>query len=118
MPAAEALGRGLQVTAIGMSLVFGVLALLWALVALLLAADERRTTRAGALVAAPPPPGAADEPIDDELLAAIVIAVREHRRMCRRQAAPAMRSQRPGSLPSRWVGAGRTRQTRGWARGR
>jgi hypothetical protein len=37
----------------------------------------------------------------------------------RQQAAPEMRAHEPGSLPSRWVGVGRTRQNRSWTpRGR
>jgi len=51
------------------------------------------------------------------LLAAIMIAVRAHIRVRRKQAAPAMRSHQPGTLPSRWVASGRTRQNRSWAPG-
>ena len=54
---------------------------------------------------------------DPALLAAIMIAVRAHIRVRRKQAAPAMRSHQPGTLPSRWVASGRTRQNRSWAPG-
>jgi hypothetical protein len=53
----------------------------------------------------------------DPALAAIMIAVRAHIRVRRKQAAPAMRSHQPGTLPSRWVASGRTRQNRSWAPG-
>jgi glutaconyl-CoA/methylmalonyl-CoA decarboxylase subunit delta len=46
-----------------------------------------------------------------------MIAVRAHIRVRRKQAAPAMRSHQPGTLPSRWVATGRTRQNRSWATG-
>jgi Na+-transporting methylmalonyl-CoA/oxaloacetate decarboxylase gamma subunit len=63
-------------------------------------------------------PGALAGP-DPALLAAIMIAVRAHIRVRRKQAAPAMRSHQPGTLPRRWVASGRTRQNRSWApRGR
>lgn len=104
----EVLGTGLALTAWGMGLVFLLLALLWALTSLLLHLDRP----GGTIVTASAPTGP-----DPELLAAIVLAVREHRRVRRKQAAPAMRSLRPGALPSRWVGAGRTRQNRSWSAG-
>jgi glutaconyl-CoA/methylmalonyl-CoA decarboxylase subunit delta len=56
-------------------------------------------------------------PASPELLAAIAVAVRTHRRTLRKQAAPIMRSHPPGTLNSRWVGAGRTRQNRTWVAG-
>jgi hypothetical protein len=56
-------------------------------------------------------------PVSPELLAAIAVAVRAHRRMLRRQAAPTMRQHPPGTLHSRWVGSGRTRQNRSWVAG-
>ncbi|HEY3342908.1 MAG TPA: hypothetical protein VGK81_12855, partial [Anaerolineae bacterium] len=49
-----------------------------------------------------------------EMLAAVMVATRMHRRVRRKQAAPAMRTHQPGTLPSRWVGAGRTSQNQNW----
>jgi Na+-transporting methylmalonyl-CoA/oxaloacetate decarboxylase gamma subunit len=105
----EKLAVGIELTFWGMGLVFLLLALLSGLIALL-----RRLERRVPLPAAASGPAADLAP---ELLAAVFLAVREHRRVRRKQAAPAMRSHQPGSLPSRWVGAGRTRQNRSWAPG-
>ena len=106
----ESLGIGLQLTAIGMGLVFALLAVLWGLMVLLLKLDR-----------APAPPAAEEQApverkpaIEPDLLAAITAAVLEHQAVRRQQAAPAMRTHQPGELPSRWVGSGRTRQTRPW----
>jgi hypothetical protein len=41
-----------------------------------------------------------------------------HRDVLRKEAAPAMRQHQPGTLPSRWVGVGRTLQNNTWHRGR
>lgn len=112
---------GLQVTALGMGLVFGLLAALWGLLAL-----------AGRLEPPPTPPAAPRVPpalrvtgggadgLTPETLAAITAAVLIHIASRRRQAAPEMRSSWPGSLlfASRWVAAGRTRQTRPYRRER
>jgi Na+-transporting methylmalonyl-CoA/oxaloacetate decarboxylase gamma subunit len=142
------LAFGLQITVVGMGLVFGLLALLWALLALVGrleqgAAAPRPVGPADvpALEAAPgeaeipaaelaaeavlgPPrvqvrgPGA-DE-LEPEALAAITAAVLAHAADRRRQAAPETRSYWPGSLlfASRWVSAGRARQNRGYQRER
>lgn len=139
---------GLQITAIGMSLVFGLLALLWALL-VLAARFEPGATTPHAVSAADVPaleeaaggaqlpaselvaeaqaaspvvrvrgPGADD--LEPEALAAIAAAVIAHAANRRRQAAPETRSYWPGSLlfASRWVAAGRARQTRGYQRER
>ena len=104
---------GIQITVIGMGLVFLLLALLWGLMTLLLRLDRSRATEA-----VPTQPGAALKKSEDQLspetLAAVMVAVRMHRRIRRKQAAPAMRSHQPGTLPSRWVGAGRTGQNQNW----
>lgn len=132
------LGWGLQITAIGMGLVFGLLALLWGLLTLVLKLDRppAAATAAGDArgTAAPPAgtrpaagdasatiaeaPGTTDPATDPALLAAIVAATLAHRAHRRREAAPAMRSYWPGTLlyASRWVGAGRARQNAGWQR--
>ncbi len=125
---------GLQITALGMGLVFGLLALLWGLLTLVLrldrppaqaqpAADAAPAGSAPGPVAAPvegaPAASATPAPEDDAaLVAAILVATLRHRALLRREAAPAMRSYWPGSLlyASRWVGAGRTRQNQSWQR--
>ncbi len=59
------------------------------------------------------PSGQAKE-LTPEMLAAVMVAVRMHRRIRRKQAAPAMRTHQPGTLPSRWIGSGRVAQTQTW----
>lgn len=149
----EHLGLGLQITVLGMGLVFGLLALLWALLTLALRLDRSEaeapaseTAEAGppsgtagtlsfgvasalptgaasalpggAASAAPARPVSAPDALDPDLVAAMLIAVLTHKEVRRRQAAPALRSYWPGSLlhASRWVAAGRARQTRVWQR--
>lgn len=116
-----ALWIGLELTLYGMGLVFLLLALLWGLIALT-TRFERAPADTGTEA---PPPGAPAAAVraadggalDPELLAAVVIACRAHRMSRRKQAAPEMRTHKPGSLPSRWVSTGRTRQNRSWAPG-
>ena len=105
---------GLRLTAYGMGIVFLLLGVLALIIAGLVWLDrprarESRPEKARAATAAAGP--------DPALLAAIMIAVRAHIRVRRKQAAPAMRSHQPGTLPSRWVASGRTRQNRSWATG-
>ncbi len=114
---------GLNLTLYGMGLVFFLLAVLSVLTQLLVRLDkepaaaaddeERDAPEAVATATVRGNTGA----LDPELLAAVVIACRAHRMTRRKQAAPEMRTHEPGSLPSRWVGAGRTRQNRSWAPG-
>lgn len=101
----ENLAFGLQLTLAGMSLVFGVLVLLWGVLTLI-----------GRLDREPAPHAQPVESLDAALLAAVTIAVAMHVTSRRRQAAPEMRSTVPGSqiYASRWLAAGRTRQTRAW----
>jgi Na+-transporting methylmalonyl-CoA/oxaloacetate decarboxylase gamma subunit len=117
----ENLEAGLRLTVYGMGLVFALLAALAALLALLLRFDRPSpgTPASAAAASAAPEPVEArpDEPSSPEVLAAIMIAVRAHIRVRRKQAAPAMRSHQPGTLPSRWVASGRTRQNRSWSPG-
>jgi sodium pump decarboxylase gamma subunit len=119
----DILTTGLTLSLVGMGIVFGLLALLWGLVAALLRADTPRVARAPS--AAPtahqshePARAAASETAapPPDLVTAITIAVLSHRALQRRQAAPAIRSHQPGTLmhASRWVAAGRTRQNRTW----
>lgn len=127
----ENLGWGLQMTVLGMGLVFALLALLWGLLALMLKFDPAPAAPpaargaghvAGAAGgAAGGPAGApAVDGMDADLMAAITVAVLAHKAVRRGQAAPVMRSYWPGSLlyASRWVASGRVRQNRGWHRGR
>jgi glutaconyl-CoA/methylmalonyl-CoA decarboxylase subunit delta len=128
------LGWGLQMTVLGMGLVFALLALLWGLLNVVVrfdrthgerVSDEQSTVEAeriaavaggaiGAQVAVTP----TVKGMDADLVAAIVVAVLTHKAVRRREAAPMMRSYRPGSLlfASRWVANGRARQNRSWQR--
>ena len=110
----ESLGIGLQLTVIGMGLVFLLLAALWGLMVLMLKLDRAPAAQAAEEQA----PVERKPGIEPGLLAAITVAVLEHQAVRRKQAAPAMRTHQPGELPSRWVGSGRTRQTRSWIPGR
>lgn len=125
------LAFGLQISVLGMGLVFGLLTLMWALLAL----AGRFEARAAAPTREPPaaePPALVIAPVSEgapamsvrgpgadtlspEAAAAIAAAVIAHVANRRRQAAPETRSYAPGSLlfASRWVIAGRTRQNRG-----
>jgi Na+-transporting methylmalonyl-CoA/oxaloacetate decarboxylase gamma subunit len=107
---------GLQITALGMGLVFALLALLWGLLTLVLRFDRAPgVERAGVAAAA-----VTDSGLDPALVAAITLAVLQHSAVRRGEAAPAMCIHWPGTLlhASRWVAAGRARQTRSWRRGR
>jgi sodium pump decarboxylase gamma subunit len=114
----ENLGAGLRLTVYGMGIVFLLLGVLALIIGGLVRLDRprekgpERGKEAGTRRSRP----AAHGP-DPALLAAIMIAVRAHIRVRRKQAAPAMRSHQPGTLPSRWVASGRTRQNRSWAPG-
>ena len=125
----ENLGWGLMMTAVGMGLVFAMLALLWGLLNLVLRLDAAPVVEGTEIPVSPGPDEAAADEADIEgvateqgmhadLLAAITIAVLTHRAIRRREAAPMMRSYWPGSLlyASRWVGTGRARQNYGWRR--
>ena len=123
----ENLGWGLTMAAVGMGLVFALLALLWALLTLVLrfdrapggaaaeaSLDETVSGDAAAVVAPARAPGT----LDDDLVAAILVATLAHKAVRRREAAPAMRIFWPGSLlfASRWVMSGRSRQNQSWQR--
>jgi Na+-transporting methylmalonyl-CoA/oxaloacetate decarboxylase gamma subunit len=121
-------------TVLGMGLVFGLLALLWALLILVLRFDrappaagrddEGAGTAPEAIGQAVPAPAtgvatvATVNGMDAELVAVILVAVLRHKEVRRAQAAPAMRSYWPGSLlyASRWVASGRMRQNHSWER--
>ncbi len=106
----DSLQIGLQLTLFGMGIVFFLLAVMALLISLLLRFDRApaETMEESA------PSREFPEGLDADALAAITIAVRAHRIVRRKQAAPAMRKHQPGTLPSRWVGIGRTRQTASW----
>lgn len=115
----ENLAFGLQITLYGMGLVFALLGLLWGFLALVGRLD--RTQEEAPAAGAPPAPPVrfivADAfDLEPEVVAAITIAVLAHTSARRRQAAPLMRKAPPGSQlwASRWLAAGRTRQTRGY----
>jgi len=110
------LGWGLQMTALGMGLVFGLLALLWGLLTLMLRFDTPHPERS----AVAPSETVPEAPLDPALVAAISVAVLAHNAQRRAEAAPGMRIHWPGSLlhASRWVAAGRARQNHSWQRGR
>jgi glutaconyl-CoA/methylmalonyl-CoA decarboxylase subunit delta len=118
----ENLGFGLWITAVGMGLVFALLGLLWLVLTLLGRLDRPEPAVASSGMDEPAEPlpvvisGPGAEALDADALAAVAIAVATHVGARRRQAAPEMRSSRPGSRlhASRWVGAGRAKQTREW----
>ncbi len=126
------LAWGLEITVLGMGLVFALLGLLWGLLRLALHFDNPPTTQevaaspaagnaaAAGITAAAGGPEAAAAPLDPDLVAAIAAAVFKHHSVLRHEAAPAMRSYQPGSLfyASRWITTGRTRQNRSWSRHR
>jgi Na+-transporting methylmalonyl-CoA/oxaloacetate decarboxylase gamma subunit len=129
------LGWGLQITVLGMGIVFSLLALLWGVLTLVMRFD-RPAARPGA---APPDTDAAMarggavrglpsgmpplsvhrvDGMDADLVAAIVVATLVHKAKRRQEAAPAMRTYWPGSLlyASRWLASGRMRQNMSWQR--
>ena len=130
----ENLGWGLQMTAVGMGLVFGLLAIAVGPARPLMRFEAaargavgrvRRSSRPSASRPSPTARSAAQVPVtptvhgmDADLVAAIMIAVLAHKGVRRQQAAPAMRSYWPGSLlyASRWLASGRARQNRSWQR--
>ena len=107
---------GLQMTGLGMGLVFGLLALLWGLLTIVLRLDRPAAAPVWKGIAADAAPAVKE--MDPELVAAIVAATLAHRALRRREAAPVMRSYWPGSLlyASRWLAAGRALQNHSWQR--
>lgn len=128
------LGWGLQMTLLGMGLVFALLALLWGLLHLVLrlekapreaisgeastVAAERIAKLAAGAIGGQVPVTPTVQGMDADLVAAIAVATLTHRAVRRSEAAPVMRTYWPGSLlyASRWVTSGRTRQNRIWQR--
>jgi hypothetical protein len=107
----DRLGTGLELTVVGMGLVFLLLALLWLLLTLLLRLD-----RPAAVSAAKGRAGRPAVAVPLPLVTAIGVAVLVHQAVRRKQAAPMMRSHWPGSLlyASRWIAGGRHIQNQAW----
>jgi len=133
----ENMAWGLQMTVLGMGLVFALLILLWGLLTLVLYLDkepktpvserevhieaERIAAVADDAIGAQVPEPVTVNGMAADLVAAILVATMKHKLTLRRQAAPLMRTYWPGSqlFASRWVAAGRSRQNYTWqARGR
>lgn len=129
----ENIGWGLQMTVLGMGLVFALLALLWVLLTLVLKFDkgdeeeetpvsgleatdeaERIAAEADNAIGAQTPESHTVHGMAADLVAAIQIAVLKHKMLLRGEAAPMMRTNWPGTQPSRWAAAGRVRQTNTW----
>ncbi|MCX7789676.1 MAG: OadG family transporter subunit [Chloroflexaceae bacterium] len=117
---------GIQITIYGMGLVFALLALLWGLLALMVWLDGRRRAPAAApegvtaaleeVTAAPGVRlrGAGVEELAPEALAAIAVAVLAHASQEQPRGWQTAPAQPEGSAAvSRWVAAGRIRQTMG-----
>ncbi|GAA1391075.1 OadG family protein [Luteococcus peritonei] len=132
------LGWGLEMTVVGMGVVFGLLLVLMGLLLAIgrLDAEPKPAVEAEAtpaLETTPEPVAAADlvpdepastsvEILTDDLTvdqaAAVALAVVIHAQVRRQQAAPAMRTHAPGSQihTSRWVAVGRGAQNQSWNR--
>jgi Na+-transporting methylmalonyl-CoA/oxaloacetate decarboxylase gamma subunit len=121
MALAERLSMGVNLTIMGMGLVFLLLVLLWGLLVLILRLD-REPTRTESPGSPGPARQRAGRPLEmaPELFSAIAVAVLTHQAILRKQAAPSMRSHWPGSIlfASRWVAAGRHQQTQNWHPGK
>ena len=130
----EHMNWGLQMTVLGMGLVFALLALLWLLLTIVLKLDkeeepEEEISPQEATVEAERIAAIADQAVGAQtlerptvngmpadLVAAILVATHKHRKSMRRQAAPLVRTVWPGSqiFASRWLATGRARQTNNW----
>ena len=130
----EHMNWGLQMTVLGMGLVFALLALLWLLLTIVLKLDkedepeeeispqeatveaERIAAIADQAVGAQTPERPTVNGMPADLVAAILVATHKHRKSMRRQAAQLVRTVWPGSkiFASRWLATGRARQTNNW----
>ena len=123
------LAWGLQITVLGMGLVFALLGLLWGLLTLVRTLDREAAAPLGARESdtgnnapitdnaegAQPSRVAMKNDIPPERVAAIVIAVHKHREVLQRMA----QSPEPARSVSPWLAAGRVQQNTQWqARGR
>ena len=129
----EHLGWGLQMTVLGMGLVFSMLIVLWGILTFILFMDKEEVPAAAAALAVSEETSSDAALADDaqetessgpaiingmpaDLVAAIMVAAMKHRENLRRQAAPITRTTWPGSqmYASRWVAAGRAQQNNSW----
>jgi Na+-transporting methylmalonyl-CoA/oxaloacetate decarboxylase gamma subunit len=128
----ENLSWGLQMTVLGMGLVFALLALLWVVLTVVLKLDkekeeetpvsaleaqdkaERIAAIADEAIGAQTPETPTVHGMAADLVSAIMIAAMKHKMILRGEAAPLMRTALPGTQPSRWAAAGRVRQTNTW----
>jgi Na+-transporting methylmalonyl-CoA/oxaloacetate decarboxylase gamma subunit len=134
----ENIGWGLEMTVLGMGLVFSMLALLWVLLTVVLKLDkeekepeeateqeaseatvtaEQTAVTADNAEGAPAPQRPTTiNGLSADLVLAILIATHKHRQTMRRQAAPLARTVWPGSqlFASRWLATGRAQQTNNW----
>ena len=130
----EHLEWGLEMTVLGMGLVFALLALLWLLLTIVLKLDkedepeeelspqaatveaERIAAIADDAVGAQTPERPTVNGMPADLVAAILVATHKHRKSMRRQAAPLVRTVWPGSqlFASRWLATGRAQQNNNW----
>ncbi|MDR2789118.1 MAG: OadG family protein [Candidatus Accumulibacter sp.] len=133
----ENISWGLEMTVLGMGLVFSLLILLWLLLMIVLKLDkgdepeesgqeadeqaatveaERIAAVAGGAVGAQTPERPTVNGMPADLVAAILVAAHKHRQTMRRQAAPLARAVWPGSqlFASRWLATGRARQINDW----
>ena len=128
----ENLAWGLQMTVLGIGLVFALLALLWLLLTIVLMLDkepeeepvdgldatveaEHIAALADGDIGAQTPESHTVNGMPADMVAAIMIATMRHKLTLRGEAAPLMRTMWPGTQPSRWAAAGRARQTNTWA---
>lgn len=120
----ENMAWGLQITVLGMGLVFTLLALLWGLLTLVLLLDRKSEAPVDSPAAdavgeqTPEPAMAADVP--PERVAAIVIATLKHRQALRRTTqSPSVDTPESARTISPWLAAGRVLQNTQWqARGK
>lgn len=113
---------GLGMLAVGMGVVFALLALLMLILVLIGKLDRTPTPPAVEPAPSVPELAPSDKPapavrvyadgLDDNKLAAIAVAVLTHAEIRRRSAAPEVRAYEPGSqlFASRWVSIGRGNQ--------
>lgn len=126
------LGWGLQITVLGMGIVFALLVMLWGLLTLVLRFDRVEAPAGVPAARGAAPQGEAEAvpqvateaalhpALQPALVAAITAAVLAHAAMRRKEAAAPLRMHWPGSLlhASRWVASGRLRQNRTFRKGR
>ena len=124
----EHLGWGLQMTVLGMGLVFTLLAILWALLKLVLVLDKGDEEEAPQATPQAPAEAAQSAVAEEaqapaiptvngmaaDLVAAIPIPPMRHKKTPPVGAPPIIRTGQPRGHASRWAAAGRVRQTNTW----